>query len=124
MYKFEMTASSPVNKWIFKFFKFFILSNGHLEQLLPVGTLQSREQEGRRPGAVADCTHINHQVYWDDGGLLVQNIVCGARELGFAFMDGLHFRARSRGRNPKFPPNTLPPLTLAMGVGHGVGRGS
>ena len=52
------------------------------------------------------------------GALLVQNIMCGARELMFVFMDGLYFLGQGLREEVQ-----VPSPTLAVGMGWGVGQG-
>lgn len=79
----------------------------------------------KRPDIVGHCSHIN-QVHEDDGRLgtllgrlLVQNIGCGARELGFAFMDWLPFLGQELREEAQVPSQPSPTTNSSHGLGVG-----
>lgn len=52
------------------------------------------------------------------GGLLVQDIICGAGKLGFALMDRLHFLGQTLREDAQLP--SQPFATTESGHGHRV----
>lgn len=83
----------------------------------------------KKLGVVGHCSHIL-RVYEDDGslgtllgGLLVQNINCGARELGFAFMDKLPFLGQELREEAQVLSQPSPTTNFSHGFGVGEGGG-
>lgn len=103
--------------------------NSYLGQLLPVETLPYREQEGEGlvlwGTAVTLITKSIRIIGYPGtlpGDLLVQYIICGTRELGFAFMDGLYFLGQGLREEAQVPSS--PSATTNSSYGHGVGCGA